>query len=392
MPGGSTTQQQQQQQNQQSQQTQQQQSSTTAPWQPAIGPLTGILNTVSGNSTAPTAAQSNAIAELEANAQNGTNFGTPVASAASGLLNGGNPAYSGMLGTAYDTLRTNLTPYANGSMVGNNEALKSQLGTIANDTQNAVESQFAAAGRGGPGGVSPAEAQAIARGTAQGEAPVIAAQYNTDVGNQINANNILENAGFTTGTGLNSMAVGNQTAGLNFASAYPGILNANAQGLLNAGNIEQQLPYLGTGLQESQILPIAGLGAQSSGSSSASGVSTGNSTGQSTTTQEQPLGPTLLGGILGATSLLGSGGLNVLGSLAPLLLASDARLKKDIRHVGILNSGDNLYQFKFKGDPSMRKHVGVLAQEVEQRHPEDVHDINGVKHVDYAGVLRRAAA
>jgi len=33
-----------------------------------------------------------------------------------------------------------------------------------------------------------------------------------------------------------------------------------------------------------------------------------------------------------------------------------------------------------------------LAQEIEQRHPEDVgHDAQGIKHVNYAGVLARAA-
>jgi hypothetical protein len=70
---------------------------------------------------------------------------------------------------------------------------------------------------------------------------------------------------------------------------------------------------------------------------------------------------------------------------------SDVRVKKNIKHVGILNSGDNLYSFAFKGDPTEKLHVGVLAQEVEQRHPEDVAEIGGIKHVDYAGVLRRAA-
>src|SRR6185312_5103952 len=328
MPGNTTTQQ------------TSTQNSTTQPWLPAIGPLTGLLSTVAGNSTAPNASQSNAIAALEGNAANGTNFAAPVSGAASTLLAGGNPAYSGILSGAYDELRSNLAPFANGSRIGANSALMPELNTIANDTQNAVESQFAAAGRGGPGAISPAEAQAIARGTAQGEAPVLANQYNTDVSNMMGANSILENAGLSTGTGLNAMTTGNIGLGTNLAQLYPGLLNAGATGLLNAGNLEQSLPFQGTGLAESQILPIAGLGAES----------TGNSVG--TTTQQQPLGPTLLGGILGGTALLGSGGLNVLGPMGTMLMGmSDARMKHDIKHVGVLNSGDNLYSFSFKADP-----------------------------------------
>lgn len=364
MPGGTT------------QQQQQQQNSTTQPWAPAIPAVTGILNNVANNPTGPNASQTGAIRQLENNAGTATNFGAPVAGVASSLLNGGNPAYTGILSNAYGTLQNNLNPIANGSEIGKNSALSGELGTIANDVQNRVGSQFAAAGRS----FSPGEAQAIARGTAQGEAPVLASQYNQDVANQIGANNTLFNAGTTTGTGLNAITTGNELSGINAAGTYPGILNANATSLLNAGNTEQALPFQGTGLAESQLLPIAGLGATSSGTSNG------------TTTQQQPLGPTLLGGILGGSALLGSGGLNVLGPMGTALMGlSDVRVKKDIKHVGILNGGDNIYEFRFKGDPSGKKHVGVLAQEVEQRHPEDVHEIGGVKHVNYAGVLQRAA-
>jgi hypothetical protein len=282
----------------------QQQNSTTNPWAPAVPAVTGLLNNISSNSTAPNASQTSAISQLENNANTATNFGQPAANVTSSLLSGGNPAYTGILNSGYSTLQSNLNPIANGSALGNNSALNTQLATIANDTQNSVGSQFAAAGRS----MSPGEAQAIARGTAQGEAPVLANQYNTNLSNQLAANNQLYGAANSTATGLNSMTTGNETAGLNAATMYPGILNQNATSLLNAGNAEQQLPYQGTGLAESQLLPIAGLGASSTGTSSG------------TTTQQQPLGPTLLGGILGGSSLLGSGGLNVLGSLGTALM------------------------------------------------------------------------
>src|SRR5579859_681566 len=296
MPGGTTTTQ------------QQQQNSTTQPWAPAIPAVTGLLNNVASTPTGNNASQTSAVQQLENNAGTATNFGAPVAGAATSLINGGNPAYTGLLSSGYGTLQSNLNPIANGSEVGKNSALTGQLNTIANDTQNAVESQFAAAGRGGQGAMSPAEAQAIARGTAQGEAPVLASQYNTDISNQLAANQALESGALSTGTGLNSITSGNVGLGTNLASLYPGLLNSNATSLLNAGNIQQSLPFQGTGLAESQLLPIAGLGAQSSG------TSTG------TTTQQQPLGPTLLGGILGGTALLGSGGFNVLGGIGNGLL------------------------------------------------------------------------
>jgi len=383
---------------------QQQQTSSTQPWAQAIPAVTGLLNNVSDLPTGTNSAQTNAIDLLKSNAINGANFGAPVAGATSSLLAGGNPAYTGILSDAYKTLQGNLSPVASGSMIGNNPALKSQLDTIQNDVTNNVRSQFAAAGRSG----SPAESQAIARGVAQGEAPVIAGQYNQDVSNMLAANSALESGGLSTGTGLNSINTGNITTGAGLAQLYPGILNQNATSLLNAGNLEQSIPYQGTALQESQLLPIAGLGA----------TSTGSSTG--TTTQQQPLGPTLLGGILGGAALLGSGGLNILGPLGSSLMGgsagflpygaeipgavgptsvggaplvtSDVRMKHDIKHVGILNDGQNVYSFRFKGDRSNRKHIGLLAQEVELHHPEAVHDIGGTKFVDYDTATKDARA
>ena len=60
-------------------------------------------------------------------------------------------------------------------MIGANSALKPQLQTIQDDVTNTTNGQFAAAGRD----MSPANYQAVARGVAQGEAPVIANQYNS---------------------------------------------------------------------------------------------------------------------------------------------------------------------------------------------------------------------
>lgn len=63
--------------------------------------------------------------------------------------------------------------------------------------------------------------------------------------------------------------------------------------------------------------------------------------------------------------------------------SSDRRLKKDILKIGELN-GHNIYEFRYKTDDATApKHVGVMAQEVEQTHPEAVVDTPNGKAVYY---------
>lgn len=356
MPGGSTTQQ---------AQTQQ---SSTAPWAPTQAALTGLLGNISSTSTAPTAAQTTGVQQLIDNANGAPNF-TPAATADTNtLLAGGGGNYGGILNGAYNTLQTQLTPYASGANIGSNDALQPELKTIGNDVQNSVQSQFAAAGRS----FSPDEAQAIARGTAQGEAPVEAAQFNQDQANQINAAGMLNGAAGNTATGLNNLNqtnLGNTVTGLSAASAIPGILNQNANSLIAAGGAQQALPLSGVGNMESLLLPIAGLGSQSQG------TSTG------TTTQETSPTSNIIGGLLGAA-----------GVASKLGLLSDVRAKEDIKQVGILNDGQNIYRYKYKGDPSKVTHIGLLAQETERFNPDAVTESGGLKHVRYDLATERAAA
>lgn len=352
--------------------------STTAPYAPTQPAIQGILNTLQGVSTAPTAAQTTGTQQLVNNATNAPNF-TPAATADTNtLLAGGGGNYSGLLNNSYSTLQNELTPYASGSQIGANDALQPELNTIGNDVQNSTEGQFASAGRS----FSPSEAQAIARGTAQGEAPVMANQYNTDVGNQLNAAGALNTAAGNTASGLNTLNqtnLGNTVTGLSAASAIPGILNQNANSLIAAGGAQQALPYSGTANLESLLLPIAGLGAQS----------TGNSTGQ--TVQQTSPTSNILGGILGAGSLLG-GSSGLLSALGPLALMSDKRTKENIEPIGILNDNQNIYRYNYKSDPTKTVHIGLMAQEVERVHPEAVVEIGGVKHVRYDLATERAAA
>lgn len=333
-----------------------------------------MLNTIQGTSTAPTAAQTQGVNQLVSNAGTMPDFSAPATSDVNTLLSGGGSnGYAGILNNSYGQLQSELNPIASGSQIGQNDALTPELNTVGNDVQNNVQSQFAAAGRS----FSPDEAQAIARGTAQGEDPILASQYNTDVGNQMNAAGALNTAAGNTASGLNTLnqtALGNETTGLTAATAIPGILNQNANNLIAAGSAQQALPLSGVSNLESLLLPIAGLGGQS----------TGSSTG--TTTQQTSPISTILGGLLGAGSLLGGSG-GLLGALK-----SDIRAKKNIERVGILNDDQPIYRYQYKGDPTNTTHIGLLAQEVERDHPEAVIDIGGVKHVRYDIATERAAA
>ena len=359
MPGGSTTNQ------------SQTQASTTNPFAPTIAPLTGLANTIGSTSTAPNAAQTTGANDLVASSSNLPNFGTAATGVANNLLSGGGSNnFAGILNGSLGQLQSELNPIASGSEIGQNSALQPELNTIGNDTQNSVESQFAAAGRS----FSPAEAQAIARGTAQGEAPVEANQYNTDVANQMAAAGALNTAAGSTASGLNTLnqtQLGNETTGLTAAQAIPGILNQNANTLLSAGNTQAALPFQNASTLESLLLPIAGAGS----------TSTGNSTGQ--TTQETSPISNILGGILGGAGLA-----------SKLGLLSDERAKEDIEKVGILNDGQPVYRYSYKADPSKMVHIGLLAQNVERDNPaaDAVHEKNGIKFVDYRAATERAVA
>src|SRR4051794_15135297 len=197
--------------------TTQQQTSKTDPYAAAAPALTGLLggiNSLASGAGSLTGAQAGALNTIEANASAGNPFAAPTANLARGLLNGGgaqnnDAAISGNL-AGYQGL---LTPYANGSMVGQNKALQSQFSTLGSDVTNQVNSQFAAAGRDG----SPANLQALGRGIAQAEAPVLASQYNQDIQNQLGA------AGSLYGAGNTSYGLLNQNQAAANANAQAGV-------------------------------------------------------------------------------------------------------------------------------------------------------------------------
>jgi hypothetical protein len=62
-------------------------------------------------------------------------------------------------------------------------------------------------------------------------------------------------------------------------------------------------------------------------------------------------------------------------------VASDRRVKTNIKVVGKTDSGLPVYTYQYKGQNVTQ--MGVMAQDVEMVNPEAVVEINGIKHVDY---------
>jgi hypothetical protein len=345
-----------------------QQQSTTNPWAPAAPVLNGILGQLGGavGNAGLSPDETAAFGQLTANAQAGNPYAPAIGNTANTLLAGGGPDRSGYLANAYGTLQNQLTPWASGAMADptRNPVLAQQLGVMQNDVTNSINQQFAAAGRD----LSPDNSQAVARGIMQGAAPLLANAQQQG----LNAAGTLFNAGSTTGAGLSALdqtSLANQQAGVNAANAA---LTAQNWGPTQLINLAQQ--QYGIPLQNlAQISGIADPMAQQFATTSSNGT---------TTSQTQvPAWQQYLGAALAAAGT------------AAKFVPSDARVKENKVRVGALHDGTPVYAFNYIGDDVPR--MGLLAQDVEQRRPDAVSEINGVKAVDYgkaaelSGILGR---
>ena len=236
------------------------QSQTTAPWQdaqPFLKSTLEQLNSQLGN-TGLTSNETNALNTIVANAGQ---YSPQIAGIANSLMSGGGATdQAGKLNDAYNQYNARLAPTADGQMIGANSGLKPYLDTIMNDVQGQVNGQFAAAGRDFSG----MNQQALARGYAQGAAPVIAAQYNQDNQDRLNAANSLYSAGVSNANGLASMnqqKLSNQQAGVQLGQDT----NYGQNAILQAEAARRGIPTQALGLLAQIGVPIAGLGSQSTG-------------------------------------------------------------------------------------------------------------------------------
>lgn len=195
-------------------------------------------------------------------------------------------------------------------------------------------------------------------------------------------NTTINNADAQAGSNYYSQALGQM---LSANSLIPGVNSAalaNNSALLGAGTLQQQTQQSQDAAAQAAynynqnaypnyIAQYMGLlnGGYPGGQSSMSGF-------------QQSMQPTnTAGGIM--SGIMGGAGLG----LQAASLFSDVRLKEDIRPVGKLKDGQNVYSYRYKGLP--QTHVGLLAQEVEEKRPEAVSTHpSGYKMVNYETATR----
>lgn len=268
----------------------QSQSGTIAPWQPTTGGLNSLIsgiNSIMPNFSGNSGAMSGAFNQIMQNAQGLPDYSGQAKTLADNLASGGTD-YRPMVSDAYSQYQKALTPILNGSLDPmQTPGLSDALGTIKSDTMNSVNGMFAGAGRD----LSGLNQQYLARGLAQGEAPVIANQYNQNVNNRLNAGAGLlggAQSAANTNSGLQQTMFGNQMYGVtNGANLVNGAANAGPLAMLNAG---MGIPAQNLAQLEALLLPIAGLGKQYTGTAS------GQSNSTSTPSLMQNLGSLFSGG------------------------------------------------------------------------------------------------
>jgi hypothetical protein len=159
-----------------SQTTNSSQSSQFQPWQPAIPGLQNIISQLSSGGAPLTNQQSGALNQLQAGALAVPNYGGTASNAVNGLFNTSTAQQQGLWNNANNTANNTLSNYMLPGYTNPLTApgLSQALATTGQDITNSINGQFAAAGRSD----SPANTQALARGLAQGEAPIITNEYN----------------------------------------------------------------------------------------------------------------------------------------------------------------------------------------------------------------------
>lgn len=350
--------------------------SKTNPWEPTESGLKNIVGGINGQvqNYQPTAAENTALDQIMGNAQKGNPFSGQITSLANDLFSGGQDR-TGIANDAYANYQKQSQPYLDAGYLdpASNPAFKNYLDTTANDIQSRVNGMFAGAGRD----LSGANLQTLSRGITEGTAPIFANQYNQNVATQRGVMDNLYNAGNqTTGvlSGLDQTALGNRAQGVGAAAESLGAENYGSNAVLAAEAQRRGLPLSNLQNLSSLLLPIAGAGGQSSGTSTSVGT-------QTMSPIQQAMGLTSVASNFGK-GVTGVGqGMQYLGGIF-----SDRRLKEDIQKVGKLDNGLYVYSYRYKAGGPV--HIGVMADEVEAVMPEAVGNIGGYKTVRYDLAVR----
>lgn len=277
----------------------------------------------------------------------------------------GSPLVQGAQASAMDTisgkfLDPNANPYWQGALKA---GFNAQTDNFLNRVVPGITSAFEGSGRTGSGAHQAAvDAATMDLNRAQAEASATAASnyYGSERGRQVDA---INNAGNLAGLDYQDLAMLGQAGG-----AQDTFAQRNLDADIARYNYTQNKDwnylarYLG-------MLNGAYPGGETSGTSSSFGYTPQQSGGAGSF-----LGP--------AMSLAGLG-------LQAYTAFSDARLKEDIAPVGKTFDGQNLYAYRYKGDPT--PHIGLMAQEVAQNNPDAVEmHPSGYLTVNYEKATRKA--
>jgi hypothetical protein len=226
------------------------------PWGPTIGPLTDIIGLLSGQigNYEPTDNENRAFDQLTSMATKwGNPFDAHSAYAGHSAYNLGSK--TGPLQQGQNAFERRMRPYAEGQHIGpdgSNPMLQSYLTNMTNDIVNRNSQMFAGAGRD----LSGAHMNASSQGVAEGVAPVLAQQYNTDVGRQFDAARGIYDSRNTTGAARTAA----QMAGSQLTDQRMDMATFLPKMLLDIEKQRRGLPINNLGMLTSILGPLAQLG------------------------------------------------------------------------------------------------------------------------------------
>ena len=344
-------------------------------------------------------------------------------------------ANAGMLPAAYQTAAGNYAPIASTANLNpyQTPGFGDALDTLTQNITNQVKGSYAASGRDPSGaGTMP---QTLARGLMQGEEPVIASQYNTNVANALNANQEAVNAAVSAASGLG----GYTQAALGTAGMLPSVYTAPATAqwqaaqapLTAAQNIfgAAQAPYQAATTQyNAATMPYqAALTNYAAAGQPLTAAQTQWQAANAPATQAQAewaasqapvqaaagayglpyqnllqlLSPAMgLAGLGGQTNAYGTStgtitpannaAANILGLISGVAgLVSERSAKTDIKDIGRTHDNQKIYSFRFKG--SNVPQIGMMADEVQKKTPSAVvMGPDGMRRVNYDYATRKA--
>lgn len=271
----------------------------TNPWAPTMPALSEMISRIGGQipNASVTGDETASLNALAARAKEGNPWAGNIGALTDDLFAGG-PDRTGIISNAYSQFQSNLNPVASTDYTDptKNAGMKSWLDTVTGDVSNTVNSQFASAGRT----MSPAHAQALARGVVQGTAPI----YGEMEGRRLGAIRDLFTGATTAGAslaGMDQTALANRAAGINVGQQALAARDAGDNAVLAIAQRMRDLPLNNLGALSKMLLPYAQLG--------------GTSETDQITNTERPDNTlqTIVGGALGGLALLGGNPMPLLG-------------------------------------------------------------------------------